>query len=271
LFVADVPINLNEEDFANLFSQQDGYVASRIREDKNQNRVGFVDYDTAQNASAAKQRFHGHKFGGLPEPEPGLNIHFSKQRDNRGKRNRELYAEDRFSANRTSGGSTHYSGPHPMFGASPYEKNSSSFPPYGMPSNPFPAPYGSHMQNASMYPPLPPDASATLYVEGLPNDATDREVSHIFRPFTGYSSVRILQKESKAYPTRTYALCFVEFDNKYQATVAMHALQGYRMDKNDTKGLTISYAKSDRKERRRPERAGEKGAQGADRDQASFV
>lgn len=46
----------------------------------------------------------------------------------------------------------------------------------------------------------------------------------------------------------------MEFDNKYQATVAMHALQGYRMDKNDTKGLTISYAKSDRKERRRTEK-----------------
>ena len=55
-------------------------------------------------------------------------------------------------------------------------------------------------------------------------------------------------------PSRVYNLCFVEFDNKYQATVAMHALQGYRMDKNDTKGLTISYAKSDRKERRRNEK-----------------
>lgn len=55
-------------------------------------------------------------------------------------------------------------------------------------------------------------------------------------------------------PTRLYNLCFVEFDNKYQATIAMHALQGYRMDKNDSKGLTISYAKSDRKERRRTDK-----------------
>jgi len=108
----------------------------------------------------------------------------------------------------------------------------------------------SHIQ----YPPLPLDASATLYIEGLPPDATEREVSHIFRPFSGYSSLRILQKESKAVPSRLYNLCFVEFDNKYQATVAMHALQGYRMDKNDSKGLTISYAKSDRKERRRTEK-----------------
>ena len=32
---------------------------------------------------------------------------------------------------------------------------------------------------------LPPDASSTLYVEGLPSDATEREVSHIFRRFEG--------------------------------------------------------------------------------------
>ena len=32
---------------------------------------------------------------------------------------------------------------------------------------------------------LPLDASSTLYVEGLPPDATEREVSHIFRRFEG--------------------------------------------------------------------------------------
>jgi len=39
----------------------------------------------------------------------------------------------------------------------------------------------------------------------------------------------------------------------------MHFLQGYKMDKNDVKGLHISYAKTARKERRRPldERGGQ--------------
>jgi len=120
------------------------------------------------------------------------------------------------------------------------------------------------MANMNMYaPPLPPDATSCLYVEGLPTDATEREVSHIFRPFAGYSSLRILTKESKQVPNRQYHLCFVEFDNKYQATVAMHALQGYRMDKNDTKGLHISYAKSDRRDRRRNSDAGIGGIPGA--------
>jgi len=68
----------------------------------------------------------------------------------------------------------------------------------------------------------------------------------------GFLTIRILQTVSKQYPNRTYNLCFAEFDNKYQATLAMHVLQGYKMDKNDVKGLHISYAKTARKERRRP-------------------
>ncbi|CAH9094318.1 unnamed protein product [Cuscuta epithymum] len=45
--------------------------------------------------------------------------------------------------------------------------------------------------------PLPPDASNTIYVEGLPPDCTRREVAHIFRPFVGYKEVRLVKKESK--------------------------------------------------------------------------
>ncbi|KAH0748149.1 hypothetical protein KY290_027381 [Solanum tuberosum] len=39
---------------------------------------------------------------------------------------------------------------------------------------------------------LPPDASSTLFVEGLPADCTRKEVSHIFRPFGGYKEVRLV-------------------------------------------------------------------------------
>ncbi|RWV86845.1 hypothetical protein GW17_00051219 [Ensete ventricosum] len=46
-------------------------------------------------------------------------------------------------------------------------------------------------------PPLPPDASNTLFVEGLPADCTRREVSHIFRPFVGFEEVRLVNKESR--------------------------------------------------------------------------
>nr|GME14162.1 RNA-binding protein 2-like [Ipomoea batatas] len=56
--------------------------------------------------------------------------------------------------------------------------------------------------------PLPPDASSTLYVEGLPPDSTKREVAHIFRPFVGYKEVRLVRKESKH-------VCQSSFSNPY--------------------------------------------------------
>lgn len=39
---------------------------------------------------------------------------------------------------------------------------------------------------------LPPDASSTLYVEGLPADATEREVGHIFRRFEGQARFSLM-------------------------------------------------------------------------------
>nr|XP_007152059.1 hypothetical protein PHAVU_004G098400g [Phaseolus vulgaris]ESW24053.1 hypothetical protein PHAVU_004G098400g [Phaseolus vulgaris] len=74
--------------------------------------------------------------------------------------------------------------------------------------------------------PLPPDASSTLYVEGLPSDSTRREVAHIFRPFVGYREVRLVSKESKHRGGDPLILCFVDFANPACAATAMSALQG---------------------------------------------
>ncbi|KAG6673951.1 hypothetical protein I3842_15G017000, partial [Carya illinoinensis] len=81
--------------------------------------------------------------------------------------------------------------------------------------------------------PLPPDASNTLYVEGLPSDSTKREVAHIFRPFVGYKEVRLVSKESKHRGGDPLILCFVDFANAACAATAMSALQGYKMDDDD--------------------------------------
>lgn len=35
-------------------------------------------------------------------------------------------------------------------------------------------------------PKIPQNATTTVYVEGLPADATEREVAHIFRPYPGF-------------------------------------------------------------------------------------
>lgn len=139
--------------------------------------------------------------------------------------------------------------PPPHFGQSPH---AASTPPphFGQPH---------HFQEMQPQQPnylmnLPHDASSTLYVEGLPPDATEREVTHIFRRFEGqgYQSLRMVARESSKSPGRNLYLCFVEFDNAHQATVAMHQLQGYRLEKgSDLPGVKISYAKS-KSERRAP-------------------
>jgi len=275
LFIADVPSHLEEPDFVACFQNLDGFVRARLRRDRNSNRVGFVDFADHESAASALERFQGYKFDRLQEE--GITVHFThesrpKRRNNssnathsypedgyRSYGHRDLYRETGYArgAGAAEGRLGHMGIPmmagmaglggvggmtvHPdaMGGTMPFFPYNIPYPAYG---------YGGSMA----LPPLPPEAVSTLYIEGLPIDATEREMSHIFRPMPGFLTVRILQTVSKQYPNRTYNLCFAEFDNKYQATVAMHILQGYKMDKNDVKGLHISYAKTARKERRRP-------------------
>ncbi|KAF5732448.1 putative nucleic acid binding protein [Tripterygium wilfordii] len=80
---------------------------------------------------------------------------------------------------------------------------------------------------------LPPDASSTLFVEGLPSNCTQREVSHIFRPFVGYKEVRLVNKESRHHGGEPLVLCFVDFLSPAHAATAMDALQGYKFDEHD--------------------------------------
>ncbi|XP_078174075.1 RNA-binding protein 1-like isoform X2 [Carex rostrata] len=93
---------------------------------------------------------------------------------------------------------------------------------------------------------LPPDASSTLYVEGLPSNCTRREVSHIFRPFVGYREVRLVNKEPKHKEGSTHILCFVDFASPAHAAVALDALQGYRLDDHDRDSsvLRLQFARN---------------------------
>ncbi|KAG7587318.1 RNA recognition motif domain [Arabidopsis thaliana x Arabidopsis arenosa] len=93
--------------------------------------------------------------------------------------------------------------------------------------------------------PLPPDASNTLYVEGLPSNCSRREVAHIFRPFVGYREVRLVTKDSKHRNGDPIVLCFVDFTNPACAATALSALQGYRMDENesDSKFLRLQFSR----------------------------
>ncbi|THF97940.1 hypothetical protein TEA_015183 [Camellia sinensis var. sinensis] len=89
--------------------------------------------------------------------------------------------------------------------------------------------------------PLPPDASSTLFVEGLPANCTRREVSHIFRPFVGYKEVRLVTKEPRRSGDDPLVLCFVDFASPAHAATAMDALQETSNSMNV--GGVISFAR----------------------------
>lgn len=105
---------------------------------------------------------------------------------------------------------------------------------------------------------VPKDATSCLYIEGIPPDATEREVAHIFRPFPGYMLARLIPRSSKS--GRKYFYCFVDFQTEMQATICMETVQGYRFHKNDSRGLKLSYAvptnKVKRERSRRRSRSG---------------
>jgi len=58
--------------------------------------------------------------------------------------------------------------------------------------------------------PIPKNATNTVYVEGIPIDATEREVSHMFRPFLGFKTVRLIPREKR--PGEKVVLCFADFE-----------------------------------------------------------
>jgi len=245
LFIADIPSTVVLEEFISIFRGHEGFKNARLRKDRNSHTVGFVDFEDSESASFAMETLQGYKW--LNE-DHGLTIHYShnvtaSSRQNNTERNnatRGPNKTDRHSLNSENG--TRTSPPSVSFMpdlVSPVQQNNPQQP---IPSHP-------NYTYPNMFPNLPDDSSSALYVEGLPPDATERDIAHIFRPFPGYQSLRILTKESKQNPSRVYNLCFVEFDNKYQATFALNHLQGYRLDKDDIKGLSMSYAKTERKPR----------------------
>lgn len=88
------------------------------------------------------------------------------------------------------------------------------------------------------------NATNIVYVEGLPLNASEREVAHIFRPFPGFKSVRIITRDKAGEKS---VICFADFEDILQSTICINTLQGYRFDKNDLVGLHFSYGVSKHK------------------------
>jgi hypothetical protein len=76
-------------------------------------------------------------------------------------------------------------------------------------------------------------------VEGLPNDCSEREVAHIFRPFPGYRCVKLKQslKNPESASNSTQLTYLVEFETAQQAAVVINTIQ---VSKQITSPCTIN-------------------------------
>lgn len=233
LFISEVPADISEEEFARIFETSAGVQGTRLKLDRNNRLVGFVDFDTEENAVAVKTRVTEGKFNAVSNA--GMNVHYARQATRNRSENSSLGGRSR--NNNNSQRSQGYDNYNSNRGGDRSGRGGNVY-------NYSPFPYSGHPYSGSggSGQPLPQDASSTLYVEGVAHDAIEREVAHIFRPFPGFQLVRMLHRESRKYPDSTYLLCFIEFDNKHQATAAMQMLQGYKFDRADSRGLRISYA-----------------------------
>lgn len=76
------------------------------------------------------------------------------------------------------------------------------------------------------------EPNRTLFVENLPPEATDTMLSMLFRQYPGFQEVRLI-------PGRNVA--FVDYQNEYQAGMAMQGLQGFAMTPEVK--LNLTYAR----------------------------
>ncbi|CAM9107186.1 unnamed protein product [Scytosiphon promiscuus] len=269
LFVSDLPSDVTEKELERLFAGCHGFDSCRVRKDKNEHDVGFVDFCDTESASIAKDRFKGHDFRGhsiaVCYARPARKRQRPERPDSRDMdggggggdtRNYQL-SQGGGGHHRTPSGSAATGGlPASLAGVNPGYLGIGGMG-HGMGGMHAAQAYGMAtprlMQMSAMGLPLglPNDAHHTLYVEGIPGDVTERELAHIFRPFPGYISLRLRAKGGRSLGTTSSsasvgAICFVEFESGYHATVAKMGAADYRLDKVDRNSavLRIEYAKA---------------------------
>lgn len=274
LYVSNVPRRIMGEDIHNLFKKSVGYVSSRMRRTKTDNYVAFVEFDTIQNALHAKACYARYSFDKkrIVNDGTGIFIEFS-QKDSPQPTPAQcppLFTQFHQTTGASDVSLSDQKYPENAF----YDKISPDVSPITLPipmqslspgcgelNNVF---YGHcghrHTQSEHRNMSAQEDEdeefnrimlmgkgsiNETLYVEGIPTDATNREIAHIFRPYAGYKSLRLLVKKDNI-TGKDFCLCFVDFDTPRNAYVALTSLQGYKMDLSCTeqRGLTLYFSRT---------------------------
>lgn len=80
----------------------------------------------------------------------------------------------------------------------------------------------------------------------MPCNIHEREVAHIFRPFTGYLECRLIPIGRKMGSDAKTHNVFVDFDTREQAAHALGTLQGYKVDLKDPSmgAIRLEFAKT---------------------------
>jgi len=99
-------------------------------------------------------------------------------------------------------------------------------------AGPAPGAAGGSSAPTAPKPAAPSEPNKTLFVENLPTEATDTMLSMLFRQYPGFQEVRLIAGR---------AVAFVDYQNEYQAGMAMQGLQGFAMTP-DVK-LNLTYAR----------------------------
>lgn len=85
--------------------------------------------------------------------------------------------------------------------------------------------------------PVVPEAPAApnniLFVQNLPHETTPLMLQVLFRQYPGFKEVRMVEAKP--------GIAFVEYENEMQSTVAMHALQNFKIVGQNA--MVITYAK----------------------------
>jgi U1 small nuclear ribonucleoprotein A len=102
-------------------------------------------------------------------------------------------------------------------------------PPYGVP----PPAQQQYQVPRPMVPEVPAPPNSLLFVQNLPREATSLEIQMLFQQFPGFKEVRMIEAKP--------GIAFVEFGDEMQATVALSALQNFKITPSHT--MLVSYAK----------------------------
>ncbi|KAJ9171801.1 hypothetical protein P3X46_015115 [Hevea brasiliensis] len=84
----------------------------------------------------------------------------------------------------------------------------------------------------SMAPEAPAPPNNILFIQNLPNETTPMMLQMLFQQYPGFKEVRMVETKP--------GIAFVEYGDEMQSTVAMHGLQGFKIQQNS---MLITYAK----------------------------